>query len=273
MDKILSIHNLSKRYENGIVALSSIDVDVKKGELVTVIGSSGSGKSTLLRCINRLVQSTSGEIYFEGKDICTVKPSDMKYVRRKIGMIFQHYNLVGCLTVMQNVLHGRLGYMGTLAGICGRFSEQDKTQALSLLQKTGLEPFKHNRAGELSGGQKQRVGIVRALMQNPSIMLCDEPIASLDPVSAKRIMDLIRNLTVERGITCIVNLHQVEIAKRYASRVIGLKEGRIVFDGTPAQLTSKTIDLIYGCRTQKPALEDTLMEDALDDEWAIQTAS
>ena len=277
MNKVLSVQNLSKRYENGIVALSNVNCDVKKGELVAIIGSSGSGKSTFLRCINRLVQPTAGEIYFEGKDICTVKSSHMKYVRRKIGMIFQHYNLVGCLTVMQNVLYGRLGYMGTLAGICGRFSEEDKKQALSLLQKTGLEPFKHNRAGELSGGQKQRVGIVRALMQNPSIMLCDEPIASLDPVSAKLIMELIRNLTVERDITCIVNLHQVEVAKQYASRVIGLKEGKIVFDGTPAQLTSEIIDLIYNVRTQKSApksaREDTFTEVALNDAWTIQTAS
>jgi phosphonate transport system ATP-binding protein len=262
MKTVLSIHNLSKRYDNGVLALSGVNFDLGEGELVAVIGSSGSGKSTFLRCINRLVQPTSGEIHFDGKNICAVNSSQMKNARRKIGMIFQHYNLVGCLTVMQNVLHGRLGYMGTISGICGRFSERDKKNALRLLQKTGLEPFIHSRAGELSGGQKQRVGIVRALMQNPSIMLCDEPIASLDPFSAKLIMDLIKSLTIEERIACVVNLHQVEAAKQYASRIIGLKEGRLVFDDAPERLTPSIIESIYGACPCEPGGEG-----ALDEAW------
>ncbi|MDR1245783.1 MAG: phosphonate ABC transporter ATP-binding protein [Clostridiales Family XIII bacterium] len=246
MNKILSVKNLTKRYRNGITALSNVSMEIEHGEFVAIIGSSGSGKSTLLRCINRLIQPTEGSVEFDGSDICKLSSAELKKIRRKIGMIFQHHNLVNSLTVIQNVLHGRLGYMRTIPAVLGLYSDSDRRKALDLLEQTGLNSFVTQRAGELSGGQQQRVGILRALMQNPMLMLCDEPIASLDPHSAKLVMGLIKQLTVERGITCIVNLHQVEAAVRYATRIIGLDHGNIVFDDTPDKLTDDIIRKIYG---------------------------
>jgi phosphonate transport system ATP-binding protein len=179
------------------------------------------------------------------KVINQIKGREIRKVRREIGMVFQNYNLVYRLTVMQNVMHGRLGYISGIKGILGLYSEEDKKKAVALLDKVGLINYMYKRASELSGGQKQRVGIVRALMQEPSLLLCDEPIASLDPGNSKVIMDLIRDLVKERGITCIVNLHQVEIAKKYADRIIGIKNGEVVFDGVPSLLSNKIIEDIY----------------------------
>lgn len=246
METILKVCNLTKKYDGpGVRALENVSFEVDKGEMIGVIGPSGAGKSTLLRCINRLVEPSSGTITIEGLEITSLPQSGIKSARRRVGMIFQHYNLVNRLTVMQNVMHGRLGYMNTFDSILGRYSEQDKKKAVELLEMTGLYPFMYQRAGNLSGGQKQRVGIVRALMQNPSLLLCDEPIASLDPASSHIIMDLIRNLSKEHSIACIVNLHQVDVAIEYCDRIIGMKAGKVIYDGPAKQLSSAEIEKIY----------------------------
>lgn len=217
-----------------------------EGEFVSVIGPSGSGKSTLLRAVNRLIPITSGEILVDGRSVGDMRGLQLKMLRRKVGMIFQNYNLVYSLSVLQNVLHGRLGYMNGINGILGRYSEEDKKKALSLLEELGMANFAWHRASELSGGQKQRVGIARAMIQEPQLLLCDEPIASLDPVSARLTMELLRDMTKRRNITCIVNLHQMDAALAYSTRIIGLCRGKLVFDGPPEQLDDRTIEKIYG---------------------------
>jgi phosphonate transport system ATP-binding protein len=214
--------------------------------MIAVIGPSGAGKSTLLRCINRLVTPTAGKVFIEGEEITGASADRVRKLRRRVGMVFQHHNLVARLTVMQNVMHGRLGYMTTLDGVLGRYAEADKRRALDILEQTGLGDFLYHRAGELSGGQRQRVGIVRALMQQPSVLLCDEPIASLDPASAQVVMELIRNVCRRHAIACVVNLHQVDAAMKYADRIIGMFEGTIVYDGPTAELTRQVIERIYG---------------------------
>ncbi|MCX7709168.1 MAG: phosphonate ABC transporter ATP-binding protein [Clostridia bacterium] len=245
MSKPLIVEHLTKSYGPGSLAVDDVSFEVKQGEFVAIIGPSGAGKSTILRCINRMVEPSDGRILFEGNDISHVQGKKLRDARRRIGMIFQHYNLVYRLTVMQNVMHGRLGYMSTMDGILNRYKEEDKEKALKLLNKVGLLEYMYKRASELSGGQKQRVGIVRALMQEPSLLLCDEPIASLDPNSSKVIMDLIYELTKEWNISCIVNLHQVHVAKEYATRIIGIRQGKLVFDGPPSELTNVMIEEIY----------------------------
>lgn len=247
MDNILELKNVSKTYVgNDAPSLQHVEFSVKEGEIIGVIGPSGAGKSTLLRCINRLVEPSEGEIYLENKEITKMNHKQMKYARRRVGMIFQNYNLVGRLTVMQNVMHGRLGYMSTADAIFGNYSEVDKRHALELLDMTGLREFCYHKANDLSGGQKQRVGIVRALMQEPCILLCDEPIASLDPASARVVMELIRDLCREKKIACIVNLHQVDVAMEYTDRIIGMNKGRIVYNGSSKQLGGEDLEKIYG---------------------------
>jgi phosphonate transport system ATP-binding protein len=214
--------------------------------MIGVIGPSGAGKSTLLRCVNRLVVPTAGRVFIEGEEITGASPAGVRRLRRRVGMIFQHHNLVARLTVMQNVMHGRLGYMNTLDGVLGRYTETDKHRAVGILEQTGLGDFLYHRAGELSGGQRQRVGIVRALMQQPSALLCDEPIASLDPASAQVVMELIRDVCRRHAIACIVNLHQIDAALKFADRIIGMLEGEIVYDGPTAELTGPVIEKIYG---------------------------
>jgi phosphonate transport system ATP-binding protein len=246
MEKVLSVSNLRKYY-GPVHAVEDVSFDVHRGEVLAIIGPSGSGKSTILRCINRIIDPTQGHIYFKGKDMAILKSEkELKQLRRSIGMIFQSFNLVYRLSVFQNVLHGRLGYMSTMSTIMGKYSEQDKRRALEILKMIGMDAFLYKRAGELSGGQKQRVGIARALMQNPDLLLCDEPIASLDPSSAKIIMDQIRDMTKRHNIGCIVNLHQVDVALNYADRILGLHEGLVVFDGPPSCLTSEIIERVYG---------------------------
>lgn len=247
MEAVLQVENLSKTYPgNPAPSLKNAGFSLRKGEIVGVIGPSGAGKSTLLRCINRLIEPSRGNVCIEGEEITSARQREVRNIRRRVGMIFQHYNLVGRLTVMQNVMHGRLGYMSTLDGVLGRYSEEDKRHALELLGKTGLENFLYHRAGELSGGQKQRVGIVRALMQKPSILLCDEPIASLDPASAMVVMEMIRDLCREQNIACLVNLHQVDVAKKFCDRIIGMHAGEIVYDGPSWELQDSVIETIYG---------------------------
>jgi phosphonate transport system ATP-binding protein len=199
-----------------------------------------------MRCINRLAEPDEGQVFIEGREITGVGAGTVRELRRRVGMVFQHHNLVVRLTVLQNVMHGRLGYMSTAAGALGRYREEDKRRAIELLAQTGLGEFLYHRAGELSGGQMQRVGIVRAIMQQPALLLCDEPIASLDPASAQVVMELIRDICKERGIACLVNLHQVDAALKFAERIVGMRDGEIVYDGPAAALSGETIARIYG---------------------------
>ena len=246
MEPILKFENVSKHYPNGVHALKGVSFAVCEGEFVSVIGPSGSGKSTLLRAINRLIPISGGTVWLDGQAVSALRGKGLRQLRRKVGMIFQNYNLVYSLSVLQNVLHGRLGYMSGVKGVFGLYSEADKQEALDLLEELGLEEFAYNRASDLSGGQKQRVGIARAIIQGPKLLLCDEPIASLDPSSAKTIMDLLRDMTRKRNIACIVNLHQLDVALKYSTRIIGLFKGEIVFDGRPEELDDCTIERIYG---------------------------
>lgn len=255
-DTLLEIHDLGKTYDtrgrsNGQKALSDVDFTVRPGEFVSVIGPSGAGKSTFLRCINRLIEPTEGSIVFDGQDITHLSRGHLREVHRQIAMIFQNYNLVYRLTAIQNVLHGRLGYKNSFAGAFGIYSEEEKVRAFEILDEVGLGEFAYRRADQLSGGQKQRVGIARALIQDPKIILCDEPIASLDPRSSRTVMELLRSLSDEHGIACIVNLHQVDFAMDFSDRIIGLHAGRKIFDGTPRELTQATVDDIYGTADQQ----------------------
>jgi len=254
---LLELKNVTKYYNQATVALDNVSFSVNKGEFVAIIGPSGAGKSTLLRCINRMVEPNSGEISVDGVISSGLSKSKLRKLRTKIGMIFQHYNLVDRLTVIENVLHGRLGYKSTLAGVFGRYSQDEKNQAFQIIKTLGLDEQVYKRCDQLSGGQKQRVGIARALIQNPKIILCDEPIASLDPNASKIIMDHLRNISSEMGITVLVNLHQVEIALNYADRIIGVNKGKVVFDGSPSGLTAGQIQAIYG---SKPKADGSIIE-------------
>lgn len=242
---LLEVKNVSKIYENGVKALSNVSFSVNRGEFISIIGSSGSGKSTLLKSINKLVEISEGEIIFEGKHIENLGKNNITEVRRSIGMIFQNYNLVEKLTVIENVLHGRLGYKSTIAGVLGIYTEEEKKEAYEFLKKVDMEDYVYQRCSNLSGGQKQRVGIARALMQNPILLLCDEPIASLDPKTSELIMDYLKKIVNEMKITCIVNLHQVDVAKKYSDRIIALKKGEKIFDDKVENLTEEAIKMIY----------------------------
>lgn len=251
---LLEIDNLTKFYGD-VRALSDVSFKVKKGELVSVIGPSGSGKTTLIRCINRLIEPTDGSIRYDKQELRFLKGNDLRHARAKIGMIFQHYNLVTRLTVIENVLHGRLGYKSSLAGIVGLYNEAEKEKAIEVLSLLGLQEFMYRRCDQLSGGQKQRVGIARALVQDPRMILCDEPISSLDPSSSKIIMDYLKKIQQEFGITLVVNLHQVDVAKKYSDRILGFNEGKLVYDGSPADLNKKTIHEIYGTEAGELIIE------------------
>jgi phosphonate transport system ATP-binding protein len=247
LNTIVEVRGLQKTYRGSEKpAVRNLNLALGEGEMIGVIGPSGAGKSTLLRCINRLITPTAGRVFIEGEEITGASPAKVRNLRRRLGMVFQHHNLVARLTVMQNVMHGRLGYMSALDGILGRYAEEDKQRAVEILEQTGLGGFLYQRAGELSGGQRQRVGIVRALMQQPAALLCDEPIASLDPASAQVVMDLIRDVCRKNNIACIVNLHQVDAALKYADRIIGMFEGEIVYDGPTGELGEAMIERIYG---------------------------
>ena len=242
---LLSIKNVSKKYNNGTNALKNISFDVEKGEFISIIGPSGSGKSTLLRSINKMIDISQGSILFEDKNIENLKKTQIELVRREIGMIFQSYNLVERLTVIENVLHGRLGYKSVIAGILGIYSEEEKKEAFNFLEKVNMTKYAYRKCNELSGGQKQRVGIARAIMQKPKLLLCDEPIASLDPKTAENVMDYLKKIVSDLKITCIVNLHQVDIAKKYSDRIIALNKGEKIFDDKTERLTDDMIEFIY----------------------------
>lgn len=246
---ILEFKDVNKVYHGETRALNHVNFSVNKGEFVSIIGASGAGKSTLLRSINRLIDVDSGEILFDHQDVTKLNKKELRSVRTQVGMIFQHYNLVNRLSVFENVLHGRLGQKSVFAGAIGKYTEDEKQEAFEILKLLGLAEQAYKRCDELSGGQKQRVGIARALMQHPKLILCDEPIASLDPSSAKVIMDHLKKINQKMQITCLVNLHQVDVAKSYSERIIGVNAGRIVYDGTPKDLTRQQIHQIYGSKT------------------------
>ena len=252
---ILEIKHLSKRYKE-VAALSDVSLKVHAGEFVTVIGRSGAGKSTLLRCVNRLVEANGGSIEFDGVDVRALRKRDLRHLRTRIGMIFQHFNLVPRQTVIENVLHGLLGYKSTIAGVLGLYTREEKEKAMEILDRLGLKDQMHKRCDQLSGGQKQRVGIARALIQEPHLILCDEPIASLDPGSAKKIMDRLYRISRELNITVLMNLHQVDVAIKYSDRIIGVREGRVVYDDDAKRLKKKVVAEIYGSEA-----EDILFEE------------
>lgn len=245
-DALLELRGVSKSYNGRAKALSDISLSIGRGEFVSVIGSSGAGKSTMLRCVNRLIDSTEGTVTFDGRDITRVRGRELRQCRRRIAMVFQHYNLVYRATAIENVLQGRLGYKSTLAGALGIFSEDEKRRAFNILDQVGLADFAYTRADQLSGGQKQRVGIARALVQDPLLMLADEPIASLDPKSSRTVMKHLRWAADELGVACLVNLHQVDFALEFSDRIVALKAGELVFDGAPSELTSAKVAEIYG---------------------------
>lgn len=242
---LLEFQNVSKTYNNVTRALQDVTFSIEEGEFVSIIGPSGAGKSTLMRCANRLVDASQGAIFFDGQDITKMGKKELRKVRTRTGMIFQHYNLVDRLSVIENVLHGLLGQKSTISGMAGHYTEAEKAEAFRIIQEMGLTEQAYKRCDELSGGQKQRVGIARAIMQKPRLILCDEPIASLDPKSSKVIMDHLKQINREKKITCLVNLHQVDVAIRYSERIIGVAGGRIVYDGPSGQLTQEIIHEIY----------------------------
>ncbi len=243
---MLEITDLVKVYPGGIRALHGVSLAVDEPVVVAIIGSSGAGKSTLIRCVNRLVEPTSGAVVLNGTDITALRRHGLRTARRRMGMIFQEYNLVERLTVMENVLSGRLGYVGFWRAFRRNYPPEDVVAAFELLDRVGLDGRQDARADALSGGQRQRVGIARALMQRPELLLVDEPTASLDPKTARQIMRLIVELAHERGTPTLVNIHDVALAQTYADRIVGLHDGRVVFSGTPEQLTPEVLTDIYG---------------------------
>jgi phosphonate transport system ATP-binding protein len=243
---MLRLEKLTKTYRTGDQALKAVDLDVPKGQVVALIGPSGAGKSTLIRCVNRLVEPTSGKAWLGDVELTSLSGAGLRRERRRMGMIFQEYALVERLTVMENVLSGRLGYVGFWRSFLRKFPQSDVDEAFRLLDRVGLLAMADKRADELSGGQRQRVGIARALIQNPALLLVDEPTASLDPKTSRQIMRLICELCAERGLAAIINIHDVALAQMFVARVVGLRAGAIEFDGLPDGLTPEVLTTIYG---------------------------
>ncbi len=243
---MLRLKKLTKTYKTGDKALQDIDLEVPKGQVLALIGPSGAGKSTMIRCINRLVEPTSGEVWLDDAELTRLGSGALRRARRSMGMIFQEYALVERLTVMENVLSGRLGYVGFWRSFLRRFPQSDVDEAFRLLDRVGLLHMADKRADELSGGQRQRVGICRALIQNPKLLLVDEPTASLDPKTSRQIMRLITELCLERGLAAIINIHDVALAQMFVPRVVGLRLGEIVYDGGPTGPTADKLTEIYG---------------------------
>lgn len=243
---MLVISDLVKRYGSGEPVLKGLDLTVEERSMTAIIGSSGAGKSTLLRCINRLVEPTSGSIELNGLEITRLRGAALRHARRRIGMVFQAFNLIDRLTVMENVLAGRLGYVGFVRAASRRYPQDDVDRAYELLQRVGLAQYVNTRADALSGGERQRVGVVRALMQDPEILLADEPTASLDPKTAQGIMQLLGELSEELSLPVLINIHNVNQAKQFAERIVGLRHGRIIFDGGVGDLDDEQFERIYG---------------------------
>ena len=269
---MLEIKQLVKKYKTGDLAINGVDLKVEKGQVMALIGPSGAGKSTLILCVNRLETPTSGEIWLKGENIVKMRSGKLRKARRSMGMIFQEYALVERLTVMENVLSGRLGYVGFWRSYLRKFPQSDINAAFGLLEKVGLDTMVNKRADELSGGQRQRVGIARALIQKPDILLVDEPTASLDPKTSRQIMRLITELCEENQLAAIINIHDVALAQMYAERIVGLREGSIVYDGPPDDLKPDVLTEIYGkedwtaVRKRKPKKKMSIEEDPTTEE-------
>ena len=257
---MLELKNFTKRYPTGDLALNDVNLSIPKGQVVGLIGPSGAGKSTLIRCINRLVEPTSGQAILNGQNLTELNSANLRKARRKMGMIFQEYALVERLSVMENVLSGRLGYVGFWRSWFRKFPQDDVNHAFTLLERVGLDAMLDKRADALSGGQRQRVGIARALIQDPDLLLVDEPTASLDPKSARQIMRLIRELCDENQLAAIINIHDVALAQQYVERIIGLRAGEVVFDGLPQDLESQVLTEIYGEEDWEQTIEQDQSE-------------
>jgi len=258
---MLRLEKLTKRYKTGDLALKDIDLEIPDGQVMALIGPSGAGKSTLIRCVNRLVEPTSGSVHLNKSELSGLNQSDLRKARRRIGMIFQEYALVERLTVMENVLSGRLGYVPFWRSYFRKFPQSDIDEAFRLLERVGLDHMADKRADELSGGQRQRVGICRALIQNPELLLVDEPTASLDPKTSRQIMRLVCELCKERGLSAIINIHDVLLAQMFAERIVGLQLGEIVYDGPPDGLVPDVLTTIYGEEDWEATIEKVDDED------------
>jgi len=267
---VLRIVDLTKRYPRGDQALSGVSFGVAAGEVVGLIGPSGAGKSTLIRCVNRLVEPTSGQVYLGELELTRLSRGRLREARRRIGMIFQEFALVERLTVMENVLSGRLGYVSFWRSLLRRFPQADVEKAFQLLERVGLTEHVDKRADALSGGQRQRVGIARALEQDPELLLVDEPTASLDPKTSRQIMRLIAEICAERRLATVINIHDVALAQQFVGRIIGLRAGKIVYDGPPSGLSQDTLVAIYG-EEDWTALSAKYKEDAEDAALAAAT--
>jgi len=243
---MLEIKNLSKVYNDGTLALDKVSFTVQDGEFLVIIGLSGSGKSTLLRCINRLIEPTAGQIILDGVDITAAPSAELRLIRRDIGMIFQHFNLVKRSSVMRNVMAGRLGYVNPWLSMLGVFPREDRERAWRALELVGIPEKANNRADALSGGQQQRVGIARALMQEPKLLLADEPVSALDPATSHSVLKYIEQINKQEGVTVLCSLHFLSLARTYASRIIALKDGKMMFDGLPDEIDEKRFKEIYG---------------------------
>ena len=263
---MLKLIKLTKTYKTGDQALKAVDLEIPSGQMLALIGPSGAGKSTLIRCVNQLVKPTSGQVFLDGVEVTALNSAGLRRERRHMGMIFQEYALVERLTVMENVLSGRLGYVGFWRSFFRKFPQSDVDEAYRLLDRVGLLDMADKRADELSGGQRQRVGIARALIQDPALLLVDEPTASLDPKTSRQIMRLIVELCKERGLAAIINIHDVALAQMFVERVVGLKLGAMVFDGGPDDLTPDVLTQIYGEEDWEATIEK--IEDEEDEEAA-----
>ncbi|MBF0276370.1 MAG: phosphonate ABC transporter ATP-binding protein [SAR324 cluster bacterium] len=267
---MLRIDKLVKQYKTGDIALKGVSLEIPKGQVLALIGPSGAGKSTVIRCVNRLVEPTEGKIWLNDLELVSLSSAALRRARRRMGMIFQEYALVERLSVMENVLSGRLGYVGFWRSFFRKYPQNDINEAYRLLERVELDHMADKRADELSGGQRQRIGICRALIQNPDLLLVDEPTASLDPKTSRQIMRLICDLCQERQLAAIINIHDVHLAQMFAKRIVGLQEGKIVYDGPPDSLTPDVLTQIYGEEDWEATIEE--VEDEEEIEIAMETA-
>ena len=265
---MLRITGLTKTYNTGDKALNGINLQIPAGQVVGLIGPSGAGKSSLIRCVNRLIEPTAGKIFLGERDVTALSRSDLRVARRRIGMIFQEYALVERLTVMENVLSGRLGYVPFWRSFLRHYPADYVQNAFALLDRVGLTAHADKRADALSGGQRQRVGIARALEQDPELLLVDEPTASLDPKTSRQIMRLIVEICRERNLPAVINIHDVLLAQAFVQRIVGLRAGEVVFDGTPDQLDTAALTRIYG-EEDWVAMQKQAQDDAEDERLAL----